>query len=66
MCNPNLPQEPCADPAPYIFPVFDYTHVKGRCSLTGGYVYRGSLGTLTPGTSVYGDYCSGEIFAWNA
>ena len=65
VCNPNLPQEPCANRAPYIFPVFDYTHVNGRCSLTGGYVYRGSLGTLTPGTYVYGDYCSGEILGWN-
>ena len=26
----------------YIFPVFEYTHSGGRCSITGGYVYRGA------------------------
>ena len=47
-------------------PVFDYdTHAAGRCSVTGGYVYKGSLGTLPTGTYVYGDYCSGEILAWD-
>ena len=49
----------------YLFPIFDYTHSGGRCSITGGYVYRGSQGALPAGTYVYGDYCSGEIFAWD-
>jgi hypothetical protein len=52
-------------PGTYIAPLFDYSHANGRCSLTGGYVYRGSLGTLPTGTYVYGDYCSGEIFTWD-
>ena len=47
------------------FPVFDYAHSGGRCSITGGYVYRGAAGALPAGTYVYGDYCTGEIFAWN-
>ena len=55
----------CASPENYIFPVFDYSHVNGRCSLTGGYVYRGMQGAVATGTYVYGDYCSGEIFAWD-
>jgi glucose/arabinose dehydrogenase len=55
----------CANPANYVMPVFDYGHSGGRCSLTGGYVYRGTLGALSPGTYIYGDYCSGEIFGWN-
>ena len=46
-------------------PLFDYSHSDGRCSLTGGYVYRGSQNALPAGTYVYGDYCSGEIFAWD-
>lgn len=46
-------------------PLFDYTHSGGRCSLTGGYVYRGGLGSMPDGAYVYGDYCSGEIFMWN-
>src|SRR5262249_43428900 len=49
----------------YIFPIFDYTHSGGRCAVTGGYVYRGSQAAVPVGTYVYGDYCSGEIFAWN-
>ena len=63
-CTNNDPTL-CGNPASYIFPVFDYGHSLGRCSLTGGYVYRGSQGALPAGTYVYGDYCSGEIFAWN-
>jgi hypothetical protein len=51
--------------ADYIAPLFDYTHSGGRCSLTGGYVYRGTQGVVQPGTYMYGDYCTGEIFAWN-
>jgi glucose/arabinose dehydrogenase len=52
-------------PANYIFPVFEYAHSASRCSITGGYVYRGSLGALPGGTYVYGDFCTGEIFSWN-
>jgi hypothetical protein len=33
--------------------------------LTGGYVYRGSEGTLPAGSYVFGDFCTGEIFFWN-
>jgi len=52
-------------PSNYIFPIFDYGHSGGRCSITGGYVYRGTLGALATGTYVYGDFCTGEMFAWN-
>jgi len=43
-------------------PITDYDHSNGRCSVTGGYVYRGGQNTLPAGTYVFGDYCSGEIF----
>ena len=49
----------------FLFPVFEYGHTNGRCSITGGYVYRGSLSSLPAGHYVYGDFCSGEIFTWN-
>jgi hypothetical protein len=49
----------------YLFPVFDYGHTNGRCSITGGYVYRGSRNSIPEGLYVYGDFCSGEIFTWN-
>ncbi len=32
-----------------------------RCSIAGGYVYRGPIAELR-GVYLYGDYCSGEIF----
>jgi len=39
--------------------------MSGVASDHGGYVYRGSGHALPDGTYVYGDYCSGEIFAWD-
>ena len=44
-------------------PVSEYFHDKGRCSITGGYVYRGQIISSLAGMYVYGDFCSGEIFA---
>ena len=52
-------------PGNYTFPTFDYGHSNGRCSITGGYVYRGTQGALLQGTYVFADYCTGEIFSWN-
>jgi glucose/arabinose dehydrogenase len=43
-------------------PIAEYGHDQGRCSVTGGYVYRGARATLPYGSYIYGDYCSGEIF----
>lgn len=42
-------------------PVIDYTHSSG-CSVTGGYVYRGSSFLTMQGIYFYGDYCSGIIW----
>jgi glucose/arabinose dehydrogenase len=43
-------------------PLLEYAHASGRCSVTGGYVYRGSAITALKGWYVYGDYCSGEVW----
>jgi glucose/arabinose dehydrogenase len=51
----------CTTPG-FIPPVAEYRHTGGRCSVTGGYVYRGRAGSLPVGSYVYGDFCSGEIF----
>ena len=46
----------------FIAPIAEYNHSAGRCSITGGYVYRGTKASLPLGAYVYADYCTGEIF----
>jgi len=60
----NLDPSLCI-PANYIMPLFVYNHTGGRCSITGGYVYRGTLGSMPNGAFTFGDYCSGEVLMWN-
>jgi glucose/arabinose dehydrogenase len=60
ICTNNAPAL-CAT-VQAIPPIADYRHRRGRCSITGGYVYRGTQGSLPVGAYVYGDYCTGEIF----
>ena len=43
-------------------PVAEYGR-EGGCSVTGGYVYRGSHLPSLYGAYVYGDYCTGRIWA---
>jgi glucose/arabinose dehydrogenase len=52
-------------PTNYTMPVFQYSHSVGRCSITGGYVYRGRQGSLPNGAYIFADYCTGEIFRWD-
>ena len=43
-------------------PIAEYGR-EGGCSITGGYVYRGSRLPSLYGAYVYGDYCTGRIWA---
>jgi glucose/arabinose dehydrogenase len=46
----------------FVAPAFVYSHSKnGRCSVTGGYVYRGEEYPQFDGIYFFGDFCSGEI-----
>lgn len=47
---------------PLIEPSLTYDHDGGRCSVTGGGVYTGSVAQLR-GHYLYADYCSGEVWA---
>lgn len=55
--NPN----PCST-AGLTPPVLEYDHSLGDCSVTGGYVYRGTTYPRMQGLYIYGDFCSGRIW----
>ena len=43
-------------------PLTEYRHNGSRCSITGGYVYRGKAYPDLVGAYFFGDYCSGEVW----
>ena len=61
-CTGNDPG--LCNPAGFVFPIAEYSHTGGRCSVTGGYVYRGSRWSLPVGGYVYADFCTGEVFLY--
>jgi glucose/arabinose dehydrogenase len=44
-------------------PIAEYTHAEGGCSVTGGYVYRGTQYPAMQGVYFFADYCSGKIWS---
>ncbi len=51
----------CPQQSELTFPLTEYTHAGGNCSITGGYVYRGSVYSDIPGLYFFADFCSGLI-----
>jgi glucose/arabinose dehydrogenase len=54
----NCSNRPCMQ-----FPAFEYDHSSARCSVTGGYVYRGSAIPDLVGTYFFADYCAAKIYS---
>lgn len=50
----------CPPQSELTFPIAEYSHANG-CSISGGYVYRGSVYTDIAGYYFFADYCSGLI-----
>ena len=42
-------------------PVLEYNHSNNQCSVTGGFVYRGSAMPEITGVYFYADYCAGWV-----
>ena len=57
------PTSNCRD-STMTLPIIEYDHNNNRCSITGGYRYRGTKSSRLQGTYVYADFCSGTI--WGA
>ena len=54
----------CPSPSALTFPVAEYNHITSglfKCSITGGYRYRGNTYANFQGLYFFADYCSGEI-----
>ncbi len=63
--NANYNTQNCGNPSSYRAPVFVYPSTatsQTGCSVTGGYVYRGSDFPALQGQYIFGDYCSGNIW----
>ncbi|RPI01099.1 MAG: T9SS C-terminal target domain-containing protein [Ignavibacteriae bacterium] len=65
ICNPVV-NPACQDTAGLLPPVWDYPNLSGAGndgSITGGYVYRGSVISSLYGKYIFADYVSGKTWA---
>jgi len=51
----------CPSTSTMTFPIAAYNHTGGKCSITGGYIYRGTQYTALQGRYIFADYCSTQI-----
>jgi glucose/arabinose dehydrogenase len=61
----NCTQVPGCIPV-HTLPIHEYSHSEAgfSCSVTGGYVYRGSELPTLPGTYFFADFCSNHIYSF--
>jgi glucose/arabinose dehydrogenase len=57
------PYEGGEPPDDVVRPVYEYSHEDGGCTITGGYVYRGTAIPELSGAYLFGDFCLGRIEA---
>lgn len=54
----------CGPAANYVAPVWEYSHAGLACaSVSGGYVYRGTMQPRLDGYYFYAEYCDGRLWA---
>jgi len=64
ICEASFARGSTTTPCPAagsLLPVIEYRRNNGNCSVTGGYRYRGPVGSLF-GRYIFGDFCSGRIW----
>ena len=64
LCEGNNATGSTSNPCPLagsVPAILEYQHTNGRCSIEGGYRYRGPVASLQ-GLYSYGDFCTGEIW----
>jgi glucose/arabinose dehydrogenase len=49
-----------------VLPIHEYDHSGPKCSVTGGYVYRGAAIPDLVGTYFFADFCSDQIWSFHA
>ncbi len=59
----STPCTACTNTGCFHFPAHTYDHTSGRCSVTGGYVYRGCAIPDLRGTYFFADYCGAQIYS---
>lgn len=65
--NQNFNTNGCNSKSNYTFPIHEYHSDQANegCSITGGYVYRGTENSSFYGRYIFADYCSGRIWWLN-
>ena len=51
----------CGSSSNYVFPIHDYSHSGGACTVIGGFVYRGCAVPQYQGLYFYAEYCADWI-----
>jgi hypothetical protein len=57
------PERPVCDTDGKAPPLVEYSTYENGCAVIGGFVYRGVRVSALRGAYIYGDYCSGQLWA---